>query len=166
MGFFISMRYHKLTEKQLHEMHEEFSIFLSSQGIDKVAWDRIKTDKPEEINKFITSFSEIVWEKILTDCEFIEFLTPDQIFLFNAKKNFAHLIVVKLQSKTIDLTTSKGFELMLKKINEDSVELFEASKPYIPSRNLFIYNQLKKGAILSKGKRYKRLKSYFQNSPK
>ena len=36
------MRYHKLTEKQLHEMHREFSVFLSSQGIDKDEWDNIK----------------------------------------------------------------------------------------------------------------------------
>ena len=36
MGFFISMRYHKLTEKQLYEMHEEFSFFHSSQGMTKL----------------------------------------------------------------------------------------------------------------------------------
>ena len=96
----------------------------------------------------------------------MDFLTPDQVFLFETNKKLAHLIVVKLKSKTLDLTTSKGFEIMLKKIHEDSVELFEASKSYSPSRNLFIYNQLKKGAIMSKGERYKRLKSYFQNSSK
>ena len=77
----------------------------------------------------------------MTNFEFIEFLTSNQIFLFKTKKNFAHLIVMKLKSKTIDLISSKGFELTLKKINEDSVELFEASKSYILSRNLFIYNQ-------------------------
>ena len=72
----------------------------------------------------------------------------------------------KLKSKTLDITTSKGFEIMLKKIHDDSVELFQASKSYSPTRNLFIYNQLKKGAIITKGERYKRLKSYFQNSSK
>ena len=160
------MRYHKLTEKQLHEMHREFSIFLSSQGIDKEKWNNIKKNKPRDIGNYINLFSDIVWEKILTDCEFVDFLTPDQVFLFETNKKLAHLIVVKLKSKTLDLTTSKGFEIMLQKIHEDSVELFEASKSYSPSRNLFIYNQLKKGAIMTKGERYKRLKSYFQNSSK
>ena len=160
------MRYHKLTEKQLHQMHREFSIFLSSQGIDKKKWNFIKQNKSKEVSKYINLFSDIVWEKILTNCEFIDFLSPDQIFLFETNKKIAHLLVVKLKSENLDLTTSRGFEYMLKIVHEDSVELFEASKSYTPSRNLFIYNQLKKGAIITKGERYKRLKSYFQNSSK
>ena len=99
-------------------------------------------------------------------CVAHSFIVLLHVFLFETNKKLAHLIVVKLKSKTLDLTTSKGFEIMLKKIHEDSVELFEASKSYSPSRNLFIYNQLKKGAIMTNGERYKRLKSYFQNSSK
>ena len=118
------MRYHKLTEKQLHEMHREFSVFLSSQGIDKEKWNNIKKNKPRDIGNYINLFSDIVWEKILTDCEFVDFLTPDQVFLFETNKKLAHLIVVKLKSKTLDLTTSKGFEIMLKKIRFTSLILY------------------------------------------
>ena len=140
--------------------------FILLKGLTKLRGTELKKDKPEEINKFITSFSQIVRGKNIDQLWVYWVFNFQSNFSIQNKEKFSHLIVVKLKSKRINLISSKGFELTLKKINEDSVELFEASKSYIPSRNLFIYNQLKKGAILSKRKSYKRLKSYFQNSPK
>lgn len=161
------MQYHKLSEAQLNEMHEEFALFLAAQGINKTDWDQIKATEPHKIEAFLRTFSDMVWDKILTNCEYLEFSTADQLFLFKTKKQLVDVRVVKINSAAkIDLTTTKGFENMLSILNTDQVDVFAASKSYSPSRNRFIYDYLKKGATLSKGERYRRLKSYFSNSPK
>ena len=69
------MRYHKLSEAQLHEMHEEFAIFLASQAINKKEWDRIKEKEPDRIEDFLASFSDLVWEKILSELRLDNSLT-------------------------------------------------------------------------------------------
>ena len=36
------MKYHRLTESQFIEMHQEFILFLASNSIDKKKWDEVK----------------------------------------------------------------------------------------------------------------------------
>ena len=71
----------------------------------------------------------------------MDFLTPDQVFLFETNKKLAHLIVVKLKSKTLDITTSKGFEIMLKKFMMILLNYFKHQNPIRPQEIfLFITN--------------------------
>ena len=87
MGFFIysTLKYHKLSEAQFNEMHREFTLFLASQNIDKRDWLIIKSKKPELVDKYLNSFSDLVWEKILSNCQYLEFSAVSQIFLFHTK---------------------------------------------------------------------------------
>lgn len=160
------MKYHKLTECQFHEMHQEFSVFLAAQGISKEDWDYIKSEKPETIDDYLNNFSDMIWEKVLYDCKYFDFVTSDQLYLFETKENLVNVIILKIDYELADLTTSKGFKKVLKFLYSDQVNLFTSSKSYFPSRNKFIYNYLKKGAIISKGERYRLLDSNFSNSSK
>ena len=164
--FFKTLKYHKLSEAQFNEMHKEFAIFLAAQSITKRDWDIIKFNKPKLVDDYLTAFSEMVWEKILSDCDYLEFSTPDQLFLFHAKETLIDVLVVKIDSKMTDLSTIEGFRKVLTLLESDKVEILASSKSYSPSRNRFIYDYLIKGAIISKGKRYEILKSYFSNSSK
>ena len=84
MGFLFAknMKYHKLSEAQFYEMHQEFAVFLASQGITKEEWGQIKKTNLLKVDELLETFSDLVWEKILTNCKFLEFTSPDQIFLF------------------------------------------------------------------------------------
>ena len=157
------MKFHRLSEAQFHEMHEEFSVFLASNSIDKKKWERIKSEVPDEVTFLLDKFSDLVWEKILNQCNYLEFSTPSQLFLFYTKKNIVDVLVVKSADRFQDLSTPKGFQWMLKNISSDSISLFNASKIYKPKRNEFIYSYLKKGAVLSDGQYFNHLKSYFPN---
>ena len=160
------MKFHRLSEAQFHEMHEEFSVFLSSNSIDKKKWVRIKSEAPEKVTFLLDKFSDLVWEKILNQCNYLEFSTPSQLFLFHTKKNSVDALVVKSVDIVQDLSTPTGFQWMLKNISSDYISLFNASKIYTPNRTDFIYSYLKKGAVLSDGQYFKHLKSYFPNSIK
>ena len=160
------MKYHKLSKFQFHEMHQEFSVFLAAQGITKQDWDYIKLEKPEAIDHYLNNFSDMIWEKILSNCRYLDFITSDQVYLFETKENLAKVIVLKIDYNFADLTSKIGFKKVLKFLHSDQVNLFTSSKSYFPSRNKFIYNYLKKGATISKGERYRLLDSNFSNSSK
>ena len=160
------MKYHRLTESQFIEMHQEFILFLASNSIDKKKWDEVKETEPHTVDLLLDGFSDLVWEKILTQCSYVEFPTKDQLFLFHTRIEEVEALVVKVTDMDFDLTTPEGFQWILKNVHSDAVKLFEATKEYSPSRNEFIYSYLKKGAVFSKGIYFKELKSYFSNSRK
>ena len=147
-------------------MHREFTLFLASQNIDKRDWLIIKSKKPELVDKYLNSFSDLVWEKILSNCQYLEFSTVSQIFLFHTKENSVDALIVKIDKKLADLNTSEGFKKVLTLLKSKKVHIFESSNVYTPSRNEFIYDYLRKGSVISDGKRYELLKSYFYNSAK
>ena len=167
-GFFIysTLKYHKLSEAQFNEMYREFTLFLASQNIDKRDWLIIKSKKPELVDKYLNSFSDLVWEKILSNCQYLEFSTVSQIFLFHTKENSVDALIVKIDKKLADLNTAEGFKKVLTLLQSEKVDIFESSNVYTPSRNEFIYDYLRKGSVISDGKRYELLKSYFYNSSK
>tara|TARA_X000001036_G_scaffold420149_1_gene440695 strand:- start:124 stop:606 length:483 start_codon:yes stop_codon:yes gene_type:complete len=160
------VKYHKLSEIQFNEMHKEFAVFLATQSITKKDWAIIKYGKPELLDNYLNSFSDLVWDKILSDCEYLEYSSSDQLFLFHTKERLIDVLVLKIDSNLADLNTSNGFKKVLNLMHSDQIDIFKSSKAYTPSRNMFIYEYLKKGAMISKGKRYEILKSYFPNSSK
>jgi hypothetical protein len=160
------VKYHKLSEEQFNEMHKEFAIFLVAQSITKKDWNIIKSDKPQLLDNYLNSFSDLVWDKILSDCEYLEFSTSNQLYLFHTKERLIDVLILKIDSNLADLNTSKGFKKVLDLLQSDRINIFKSSKAYTSSRNSFIYDYLKKGAMISKGKRYELLKSYFLNSSK
>ena len=144
------------------------NFLYSSQAIVliKKNGNELRTNFLRKVTFLLDKFSDLVWEKILNQCNYLEFSTPSQLFLFHTKKNSVDALVVKSEDRVQDLSTPKGFQWMLKNISSDSISLFNASKIYTPNRTEFIYSYLKKGAVLSDGQYFNHLKSYFSNSIK
>jgi hypothetical protein len=104
------MKYHRLTESQFIEMHQEFILFLASNSIDKKKWDEVKETEPHTVDLLLDGFSDLVWEKILTQCSYVEFPTKDQLFLFHTRIEEVEALVVKVTDMDCDLTTPEGFQ--------------------------------------------------------
>lgn len=160
------MKYHKLSEAQFYEMHEEFAVFLASQGITKEKWEQIKSKNTTRVDELFETFSDLVWEKILINCKFLEHTSPEQIFLFEALSDVVKVLVIKVPSGFADLTTNEGFISVLTQLHKEEVTVLNATKTYDIPRSEYLYNYLRKGATLSQGERYKRLQTYFSNSSK
>lgn len=155
------MKYHRLTDSQFNEMYHEFALYLASNSIDKRKWDKIKKSKKHTVDFFLDNFSDLVWEKILTQCSYMEFVTNHQLFLFNTRLDEVESLVVKVTGTVCDLSSIEGFKWMVNNMQTDAVTLFQATKSYVPTRNEFIYSYLRTGAVLSEGSHFKELKSYF-----
>jgi len=160
------VKYHRLTHEQFEVLHQEFAVFLATQGLDQSKWKEVKQNQPKKVELLLDLFCEVVWDKIVSRCEFLEFSTPDQLFLFEILEKTASVIILKVGKLKIDLKTSSGFQWVLDHIDSDQVTIYQGSRPYTSSRNDFVYHYLKKGAVQSEGKRFKALETYFSNSSK
>ena len=89
------MKYHRLTHDQFNEVHEEFAVFLATQGLDRLRWNELKNANSPKIPQLLDLFSDVVWDKIISECTFLEFSTPDQLFLFKTLSSRATVIIVK-----------------------------------------------------------------------
>jgi hypothetical protein len=169
VGFFIPifvLKYHRLNEEQFYEMHQEFAVYLASNGIDKTKWDEIKQSNSSQVTELLDGFSDQVWDSIIKQCNYLEFVAQNQLFLFKTDEKLVTALVIKVSDIQCDLATKVGFQWMIDHIHSDAVTLSGASKSYHPDRSTFIYSYILKGAFPTNGKRYEGIKSYFSNSTK
>jgi len=61
------------------------------------------------------------------------------------------LIVVKLKDDSKDISTNDGLQWLQNNLNDETVEIFTASKKYSTDKNQDIFNLIEQGASISKG---------------
>lgn len=145
------MKYSRLTKEQLEEMHNEFITFLSTQGIDAKEWEEIKKNKPEVAEEELDVFSDLVWEKVLSNVRYLEHFSPQQIFLFKIEEFQIRLIGVKLDNEAINLSTRDGYKWLQNHLMDKSVSLYKSIKKISDERNTDIFALVKQGANITKG---------------
>jgi cag pathogenicity island protein 24 len=160
------VKYHRLTHEQFEELNHEFAVFLATQGLDSSKWQSVKEKEPSRVDLLLDLFSDMVWDKIIDQCEFLEFSTPDQLFLFQIANEKASVLIVKHTDAQLDISSAEGFQWVLKNLDSDQLTLYQGEKSFPSSRSKFVYEYLKKGAVQSDGQRFKVLKTYFSNSVK
>lgn len=152
------MKYERLTREQLEELHEEFAKFLASQQITRDEWEKIKQEKPAVAEEELDLFSDLVWEGVLNQVEFLEHFSPQHIFLFHFDTAIIDLIGIKVNNLAVDLQTTEGYQWLKQNLLNDDVEIYASEKPITEDRNKDIFALIKQGANITKGKLYQ----YFE----
>ncbi|WP_103068658.1 DUF6495 family protein [Aquimarina sediminis] len=148
------MKYLRLSKEQLEELHVEFINFLATQSITADEWSDIKANKPHVAEEEIDIFSDLVWEKVLTNAQYLEHFSKNQIHLFELKEDEMHLIAIKINDTTIDLTTKDGYSWLKENLLNDEVVFYNASKVYGEDKNLDKFKIIQQGANITKGELY------------
>jgi len=149
------LKYARLTKEQLEELHPEFINFLATQSITKDEWTKIKAEKPQVAEEELDIFSDLVWEGVLQQAQFLENIAPQQLFLFKVDTNEMHLISLKILKDGIDITTAEGYQWLQQNFAEDSVEFYTASKAFSTNKSEDIFALIKQGANITKGALYR-----------
>lgn len=157
------MKFKRLTKEQFEELHVEFSNFLATQSIDKTEWDKIKTEKPEVAEMELDVFSDLIWEGVLKNTNYLEHFSKNHIFLFHCQENFIQSIVLKTLNFDIDFLTKEGLQWLSDNLFTDAVEIHLGKKEYETERNLSIFNLITQGAILSDGQLYLQINGIIQS---
>ncbi len=144
------MKYQRLSKEQLNEMHKEFINFLASQTITATEWESIKKETPDVAEQELDVFSDLVWEGVLTQVDYVEHISPQQIHLFHLTENDMQVIAIQLKNE-VDLTTKDGFAWLRDNLMNDEVEFLQAKKEYTGDRNTDKFTLIQQGAVISKG---------------
>ncbi|WP_300569233.1 DUF6495 family protein [Flavobacterium sp.] len=157
------MKYKRLTKEQFEELHKEFSNFLASQSIDKKEWDEIKANKPEVAEQELDVFSDLIWEGVLANANFLEHFSKNHIFLFHCQEKLIQSIVLKSLVPEVDFLTKEGLQWLSDNMFTENVEMHLGKKEYDEERNLAIFNLITQGAILSDGQLYIQINGIIQS---
>jgi len=158
------MKYTRLTKEQLESLHEEIARFLATQSIDKKEWETIKIEKPEVAEQELDVFSDLIWENVLTNAQFLEHFSSSIIFLFQCHENEMHSIIIKSLKTNMDLTSRDGLEWLNQNIFGEEVEIHLGKKKYEEERNVAIFEMIKQGAQLSEGQFYSQLNQVINHN--
>ena len=156
------MKYKRLTKEQFEELHQEFATFLATQSIDKKEWDEIKVKTPEVAEQELDVFSDLIWENVLTNAQYLEHFSKNHIFLFHCQENHIDSMVIKSLVTDVDFLQKSGMEWLSDNLFTDTVEMLTGKKGYDGDRNTSIFNLIKEGAILSDGQLYLQINSIIQ----
>jgi hypothetical protein len=156
------MKYKRLTKEQFEELHQEFATFLATQSIDKKEWDEIKVNTPEVAEQELDVFSDLIWENVLTNAQYLEHFSKNHIFLFHCQDNHIDSMVIKSLVTDVDFLQKSGMEWLSDNLFTDTVEMLTGKKEYDEDRNASIFNLIKEGAILSDGQLYLQINSIIQ----
>lgn len=150
------MKYQRLSKEQFEELHQEFINFLATQSITGKEWVEIKEKQPEVAEQELDVFSDLIWEGVLNKADYIEHYSPQQLNVFHMAEEQMYLVSVRVSAK-VDLTTDEGLSWLKDNIQQDSVELFTATKSYGAEKNADKFKLIQQGGVITKGEWYQAL---------
>jgi hypothetical protein len=157
------MKYTRLTKEQFEALHKEFANFLATQSIDRNEWEEIKKVKPDVAEQELDVFSDLIWEGVLNQTDYLEHYSQNHIFLFHCEEELVRSIVLKSLNPEIDFMTVEGLKWMVDNLFTDSMEIHQGHKKYEMERNSSIFDIIQQGAILSDGNLYKQVFAIINN---
>lgn len=159
----LGMKYKRLTKEQFEALHPEFANFLATQSINKIEWDEIKVNKPLVAEQELDVFSDLIWEGVLTNAQFLEHFSKNHIFLFHCQEKFIQSMVIKSLVYEVDFMKKEGLQWLSDNLFTETVEMHVGKKEYDANRNETIFNLITEGAILSDGQLYIQINSIMQS---
>lgn len=151
------MKYTRLTKEQLEELHPEFINFLATQSIDKKEWDEIKMNKPEVALQEVDVFSDLIWDKALTNVKFIDHFSTNYIFLFKCYDTYLESLIINTSSEKVDFFTAEGIQWLSENLFSNEVSIQTGKKEVAANRNEEVFRIIENGGIISKGELYSKL---------
>ena len=157
------MKYKRLTKEQFEALHQEFANFLASQSIDKKEWDEIKANKPEVAEQELDVFSDLIWDGVLSNSQFLEHFSKNHIFLFHCQEEYIDSMVIKSLVPDVDFLTKDGLQWLSENLFTDVVEIHVGKKNYDAERKESIFDLITQGSILSDGQLYVQINTIIQS---
>lgn len=152
------MRYRRLTKEEFEALHEDFIYFLAANTITGDDWVKIKEETPDKAEQLLDMFSDIAWEKVLENTNYVERIGEKEWMCASFGEKDAHMVVLR----------SKGGEALpnMLEANEirdgikgGSLELLQGNKTYAKLKEQEVFELIQQGGKPSKGENYKKIKS-------
>jgi hypothetical protein len=135
-------------------MHEEFAKFLATQKIDASKWEEIKDSKPEMVEEEINLFSDLVWEKVLTNVKYATNYTEKSINLFRFDTEQIQRILISSSKESFNFLKKEDYNWFINNSKDKTLTYHKGQKSYFKERNFEIFELIEKGCVIDKGELY------------
>ncbi len=144
------MKYRKLLREELDGVRDEFVQFLAANSITADEWDSLKTTDNEKAEKLIEMFSDIFWEKSLSNIRCVEMREPCCLRVVKFEDSQALLIELRIQEDAgIDLTRPEDLSRLASgqaDIAQAEPQMYRGMRTYEHERNAELFNFIEQGA--------------------
>ncbi|MCB9051819.1 MAG: hypothetical protein H6556_20480 [Lewinellaceae bacterium] len=148
-----AMKYRRLQQDELESLEKDFIRFLATNQVTASEWEKLKDEESEKVEKLIRIFSDIVFEKVLNDVQYLEYKTPKDIKTFHFEEDRIVMNGLLVEGQTsFDFTLEQSPQQMLQQIQLTGakLKLYTAEKAYSRARNMEIFEMIENGALISK----------------
>ncbi len=160
------MKYRALSKDELAELETEFIRFLATNQVTAADWEKLKQESPDKVNRLIELFSDIVFDKILADINYLEWKMEQDLRTFQFHESHIEMVGVRVIGNTeLNFTASHSPEQMLQQmqLSGAQLQLYTGERSYQKTRKEEIFDLMEQGALISKdGMMFKTLKSLRQ----
>ncbi len=144
------MKYRLLTIPELQSVEKEFVQFLASHSIVAAEWEALKANEPEKVTGLVSIFSEIFWEKALSNLSCLIQRHPRLLRAYRADGPRIELIEIRLSEATSHrFSDDESWHLFRSgqlTLNELKAEVFKGNKNAGTERNRELFTLLERGA--------------------
>ena len=144
-------KYRVLDSEELAAFQKEFIEFLVINSITADDWVKIKAEDPERTNTIISLFSDVIFEKLMRQTQYLIKRTKQNIACFHYQATQAVLVGLQTESTDIDLLTISAVD----QLPAEGVSIYNSTKDYTKQREVEMFEMLSTGAEISDGKLYK-----------
>ena len=148
------MKYRRLRADELKELEPDFVRFLAANALPADSWEKMKQESPEAAEELIEQFSEVVFEKVLANVEYLEFKTPKDIKVFHCQKDKIIMLGLEVKGETeLDFTKTTDPAEMNRQIHTSGAKasVYRAEKQYKGDRKMELFKMMESGCLIAKG---------------
>ncbi|MEZ4924046.1 MAG: DUF6495 family protein [Crocinitomicaceae bacterium] len=145
-------KYRLLNNDELAHFEEEFIKYLVVNGIAADDWRKLVQDKPDDAQKIVDLFSDVVFEKIMRQTDYLDFRSPSYIQSIHCLPEKMITVALSVQDKSIDLSVFDW-----QSADPKLFVVHKAEKAYTANREKELFELTEKGFVPSDGKLYKAL---------
>jgi len=150
-------KYRLLSISELQELEKEFIEFLILNGIAAEDWAGMKKKEPDKAENIIHHFSDVVFEKIMRQTQFVERYSEKKVEVFQCLSDkFVIVCLDASKIKNANFTSKHYLETALKN-PPAKLEVYTYDYTYNNAREEEIFNQIENGSHISNGKLFKTL---------
>lgn len=148
--YFKFMKYRKLLLEELAAVKDEFVKFLALNSIVADEWEKLKSENSPKVEELMELFSDLFWDKSLSNIKCVEFRSPEQLMVFHFGENQAEMLELRVPVDAgVDLSNPEHLRNLAEgkvKFESAGPEMYTAVKSDLKDRNKELFELIEKGA--------------------
>ena len=152
------MKYKRLTSEELQTLEQEFIHFLAAAQITGTDWENMKKNKQETAEELLDAFSDVVYEKVLGNINFLEYRDEKTLNIFKFEKDKISLVGLRVKENSlIDLTRPDMFS-ELNDENFAAVKVIKTERGYNNTKEVEVFDLIQNGCVITDEKLFDLIK--------